>query len=307
MMNKTNLIKAIGLVPLICLNIGFLPYSPANAEEPVPPPIEDTSEPEPLPEPDSLPTDDPSFDEETMAETPAQPASPFTYRIELEGNSEYTSNVKQTTDGEGDFIFRTGLSATMRYTFPTNTQILFRGQAMINRYFKLSDYNQTLVLGTFTLSQWLLDSLNIYAGVIPIYLKADTDLSITRFDTDLMGGLTYYYLVGSQNILFGGYQLDSLIAQDTNYRYMGHTLLAGYRHTLTPELNLTATGRGQFRFFTEKTDSDEQRFVANAILRYSPLSWLSFATKGEYTYVNSANANKTGGFYTLGLNVIGGF
>lgn len=311
MMNKINLVKSIGLIPLISLTLNVLPYTAAMAQETLPeqPKAEDPKTPDTKPvEPiiEETPVDEL---DEMEAKTAPLPVSPFNYRIELETNGEYSSNVKQTVDGEGDFINRTGLNATLRYTFPTNTQLLLRGQAMLNRYLKSDNYNQnqTLILGTFTLSQLLFDSLNIYAGVIPIYLKSDTDQVITRHDTDWMGGATYYYLAGWPNILFGGYQLDRLEAEDLNFRYIGHTLLAGYRQTFTPELNLTLTGRGQFRFFTEKASSNEQRYVANLTFRYSPFSWLSLATKSEYTFVNSADTKRTTGFYTLGLNVTGGF
>ena len=234
---------------------------------------------------------------------------PFNYRIEIDNNTEYTNNVEQLITGNPDLVNRTNLSATLRYTFPTNTQILLRPQATLVRYATLGEnFNQSILMAPLTVSQWFIESLNVYAGLIPIYLKSDTELDIRRFDMDWMGGVTYYKLMGDKNVLFGGYQLDKFQAEASMSRYIGNSLLAGYRHSLIPDLlSLTGNARFQLRSFLERELPNEQRYVANATLRYSPLPWLSLSTKGEYTYVNADDPQRTTGFYTIGLNITAGY
>ena len=235
------------------------------------------------------------------------PPNPLSWRVELRNQLEFLSNVDQLQTSQGDGVNRAILSGALRYTFPTNTQILVRPQFFFFKYFSVKDRDQIVGSFSLNLSQWFFNRLNVYVGWLPILLSSVcSQKSVSRFDHDFLGGLTFYHLFSREDLLFTGYQADYLLAEVAESRNLGHTLLAGYRREITPDLFLFADVRGQFRGF--KSFVDEMRFGLGATLQWHVFRpWFIIETRADFTQVvNITTPEKNVSLFTLGFNLVGG-
>ncbi len=225
------------------------------------------------------------------------------WRVEGDVRGEYNSNLGQIKNFPGDFINSYTTTGTFRYLAPSQTQILGRVQAQYSKFINLKDFDVVVLAGSMTLSQWLFNTLNVYAGVQPIQLISTVN---TRkpFDMVYLGGLTYYYPFAN-DLAYGGYQFDRLQASAQDFRGFNHTFILGLRHPLTKDLIGNLGARVRLRDLD--TAPDDTRFTGNLTAQYLITPWLTLQAGGEYTYVSSISADKTLGFFNFGVNVIGGY
>jgi hypothetical protein len=310
------------------LGLSMLPFSYAATANPIAPvlqaqantaeepQVEEIEEPELADSELILPEEDPNFvpdpnqrpledDFSRMLPTP----NPWFWRLELRNQTEYNSNVDQTPGGLGSFDNRTMLTGILRYTFPTNTQILLRSQGFWFNFFNLSGRNQLVGIPlSVTVSQWFDDRFNIYGGWIPV---ASTSLGRTpdvqRFDNDFMLGGTWYQFFEKKHILYAGYQLDYLAAQSNDFSYMGNLLFAGYRHSIADNLFLFADARVQPRGYTATPALlDELRLGGSLALQWHVWRpWFIIEARGDYNQIiNIADAQRNAGIFSFGINLI---
>ncbi|MGE3724959.1 MAG: hypothetical protein AB7I41_05365 [Candidatus Sericytochromatia bacterium] len=329
------------LATLLSLSVLSLSFSAVAAPNPLPkaPPIQiaqtptDTSE-EPTPEesedaaqseveepelPDSelvFPEDDPNFipdpnqrplEDDFNRMLPTQ--NPWFWRLELRNQTEYNSNVDQVAGGQGSLANRTMLTGILRYSFPSNTQILLRSQGFWFNYFNLTGRNQLLGIPlSVTVSQWFDDKLNIYGGWVPVLSTSlGRDPNVQRFDNDFMLGGTWYHFFENKHILYAGYQLDYLAAQSNDFSYLGNLLFAGYRHSLADNLFFFADARLQPRGYTATAELlDELRFGGALALQWHVLRpWFIIEARGDYNQVlNMTDAQRSAGIFSFGINLI---
>lgn len=243
----------------------------------------------------------------TLAALPAQAEEPFGFRVEAETLGEYTSNVQQLPNSAGDFLLRAKLAGQVKYMFPTQTRISGRFQHQWIRYSQLFDFNQSLDLGTLTVSQMLFDRLNLYTGGQLIWVRADTSAAIQRFDKNLMLGATFFQGFGSMDLLYAGYHLDDLMAEISTSAYFGHSLLAGYQHRFLDNLSSLVSYRFLWRDYQGSSVADEGRHLFGLTATYSPWTWLTLEGRGEYVLLSSTDGQRNTNFFSAGLSVVGGF
>jgi len=233
------------------------------------------------------------------------PASANRIDLRLDGQTsgEYNSNLVQVNNFPGDFSNNYFGTLTLRYTAPTNTQILARVQGQYNKFIKEADFDVLAFAGSVTASQWLFNNLNLYAGVQPV---KQFSLSTDRQPLDIvyLGGLTYYLPVG-KTLGFAGYQFDRTNTQAEDFRSFNHTLLAGVRHTFTEHLFGNLSARARFRNLD--ISPDDNRFSSLLNFQYLLNEWLTLQASGEYTYVSSAAPDRTLGLFNFGFNLIAGY
>lgn len=259
-----------------------------------------------------------------FTKNPCTFAEGFDWRIEVQTPFEYNTNVEQrlpvdTTDLTGDFSFRPTLKGIFRYTFPSNTQIFFQGEGMLNLFTQMQNHSQGILVGTGMISQWFFNSLNVYLGYQPIFLvplfPGDTRTK-SRFDNDLIAGAVYYYILPEDNLIFSAFHFDAMLTEVTMVAYNGYTLMAGYRHNFFKELSSQFDVRGQFRNYYTQTEgkklkSDEFRLALSLTLDYELFSWLILEGKGELIFVTDIEtkiSERSLPFGIFGVNIIiGGF
>lgn len=225
------------------------------------------------------------------------------WRIEGNAGGQYNSNLAQIEGFPGDFINSYTATGTFRYLSPGQTQVLARVQGQYNKYINLSDFDVAVFAGSLTVSQWLFNSLNIYAGLQPIKLVSLSN-SKSPFDMVYLGGLTYYYPI-EKDLLFGGYQLDRLNAESEDFRAWNNTLYFGYRHPFTDNFIGNAVARVRHRNLDNIPD--ELRYNGNINVQYIINPWLTLQLGGDYTQITSAAQERNLGFFNFGLNIIGGY
>lgn len=276
---------------------------------------EPDEEPE-LPE-DQLvpPDDDPNFVpdpnevplEEDFLRMPLN-ENPWYWRLELRESLGGTSNVDQIAGGLGSASNRLTATGLLRYTFPTQTQLLLRSQAFMFNFFNVTERDQFLAIPlSLTATQWF-NNFNVYAGYLPIFSSSlnRQDGNIQRFDQDFMAGGSYFLPI-DRHYLFAGYQFDYLLAQSEDFRYLGNTLFAGYRHSFTDNLFLFVDGRVQPRGYTNTADFlDEWRLGAGAAVQWHIFRpWLILEARGDYNQIiNLTSADRNAGIFSFGLNLI---
>jgi hypothetical protein len=230
--------------------------------------------------------------------------SSLDWRLDGDIHGEYNSNLSQLNSIPiSDFLTSYTGTGTLRYLAPTQTQVLARVQAQYNKFIKYNDFDVIVLAGSLTLSQWFLNTLNVYVGVQPIQ-QISTSTDKKPFDIDYLGGLTYYYPFSS-DLLYGGYQIDRLNASAADFRALNHTFLVGLRHPFTS--NLIGNVGARVRIRDLDITADDTRYTGNITAQYLITPWLTLQVGGEYTYVNSSDSNKTLGFYNFGINFIGGY
>lgn len=286
--------------------------------EPLPEDAEDLTIEEDPELPDSLlvvPEEDPDFVpdpnqtpiEDDFIRMP-QSQDPWYWRVELRESLGGTSNVDQIADAPGSAFSRTTLSGILRYTFPTQTQVLLRSQGFLFNHFNVAERDQFLAIPlSATVTQWL-GPLNVYGGYVPIFSSSlnRADGNIQRFDQDFLLGATYYHPMG-QHYLFGGYQFDYLHAQTESSSYIGNLLFAGYRHTLRDDLFWFLDARVQPRGYTASSDFlDEVRLGAGTAIQWHVFRpWLILEARGDYNQIiNLTAAERSAGIFSVGLNLI---
>jgi len=235
--------------------------------------------------------------------------NPWFWRLELRNQTEYNSNVDQVAGGHGSVVNRSMLTGILRYTFPTNTQILLRSQGFWFNNFNLAGRNQILGIPlSATVSQWFGDSFNLYGGWIPVLSSSlGRDPNVQRFDNDFMLGATWYQFFEKKHILYLGYQMDYLAAQSNDFSYMGNLLFAGYRHNITDDLFLFANAQVQPRGYSATPEFlDEFRFGGSLALQWHVLRpWFIIEARGDYNQiVNMVDAQRSAGIFSMGINLI---
>lgn len=226
------------------------------------------------------------------------------FRIEGDLGSQYNSNLVQIKDYPGDALGLFSTTGTMRYISPTQTQVLARVQGQYSKFLSRGEFDLVSIAGSLNLSQWFMNSLNVYVGLQPIQLIS---LSTPRrpFDMLYMGGATYYLPFGKSDLAFGGYQLDRLQTSAQDFRSWNHTFLLGVRHPLTSNFFLNVGTRAKIRNLDLATG--DTRFSGNLSAQYLVNPWLTVQAASDYTYIVSSAAERNVGVYTIGLDLIGGF
>jgi hypothetical protein len=263
-----------------------------------------------------LPSNDPRFqldpnerpleeDFNFMVPTP----DPLFWRVELRNSTGYLSNVDQLAGAPGSLENRLSLTGILRYSLPTNTQILLRSQGFLNNYFNVAERDALLGIPlSVTASQWFADQFNVYTGWVPILSTGfNRPQSVTRFDNNFLLGGTFYQTFENKHILFAGYQLDYMLAEVEQARYMGNTFLVGYRHSLTPDLYLFADAQVQPRGYTFTPEfMDELRIGGNLALQWNVLRpWFIIEARTGYTQVsNFVSQERNAGIFSAGINLI---
>jgi hypothetical protein len=288
--------------------------SPSAAPSGEPTPVA-SEEPELPPSLLVLPEDDPNFKPDPNAPLEddflfLRPASsPWYWRVELREQPGWTNNVDQVANGPASFSNRLTLSGFLRYTFPTQTQILLRSQHYLFNYFNVSDRDQFLSIPLSpTVSQWFWNQLNVYAGYIPIFSTSIGQATpIQHLDHDLMFGAAWYQPIEGGHYFFGGYQFDYLHADLESYRNLGHLFFAGYRHHLRDDLYAFADAYFQPRGYTNTPDFlDEIRFGGGLALQWQIFKpWLILEGRGDYNQIiNFTSADRSAGIFSFGINLI---
>lgn len=306
-----NLNRWFATACALSLIVGSLPFTGAAwAEEPL---EEDPELPEQLL---ILPEEDPAFVpdpnrvplEQDFLFMP-QARNPLFWRLELREHLGGVSQAEPTPGGTPSVTHRSTLTGLLRYTLPSDTQILARSQAFLYNYFNAPQQDQLLGIPlSLTVSQWW-DRWNVYAGYVPMLygtLQRGAD-NVQRFDQDFMLGGTYY-LPLDQHYLFAGYQLDYLLAQQDSGRFLGHQALVGYRHTLAQDLFAFVDARVQPRSYMGTAQMvDELRLGAGAAIQWHVLRpWLILEGRTDYNQnVSFASADRNTGIFSLGINLIG--
>lgn len=235
--------------------------------------------------------------------------SPLYWRLELREQLGGTSNVDQLLDAPGSLTNRTTVTGLLRYTFPTQTQILLRSQAFMFNFMNLDQRDQFLAIPlSLTATQWFSDNWNVYTGYLPIFSSSlnRTSGNIQRWDQDALLGTSYFLPIGD-NYLFGGYQLDYMHASLENFRYLGNLFFAGYRHSLSKDVFLFVDGRVQPRSYLNSPDIfDEFRFGGGAAVQWQVFKpWLILEARGDYNQIiNFSTAERNTGIFSLGVNLI---
>lgn len=284
----------------------------SDTDEPTP---QESEEPE-LPE-DQLvpPEDDPNFkpdpnaplEEDFLRMRPIN--NPLYWRVELREQLGWTNNVEQLATGTSSLNNRLTLTGLLRYTWPTQTQILLRSQALMFNYFNAPDYNQAIGIPlSVTGSQWFGNQFNVYAGYIPIVSTSlrNTD-NITRFDQDFMAGAAWYQPFDGGHMLFGGYQFDYLMAAEPTFANLGNLFFAGYRHRFADDLFAFVDARVQPRGYTSSAGFlDEIRAGGGLALQWHVFRpWLILEARGDYNQiVNFTTPERSAGIFSFGINLI---
>lgn len=279
-------------------------------------PLEPDEDPELPPEMLVLPDDDPAFapdgntrpiEDDWLRMPPGQ--NPLYWRLELREQFGGTSNVDQLAGGAGSLTNQATLTGLLRYTFPSQTQVLLRSQGFLFNRFNLDQRDQFLAIPlSLNVSQWFFDRLNIYAGYLPIFSRSlnRQDGQIQRFDQDFMLGASYFYPL-DEHYVFGGLQADYMLAELSEFQYLSGLLFAGYRHTLAPNLFGFVDARLQTRGYTSSPELlDEIRFGGGAAVQWHLLPpWLILEARGDYNQVvHFTAAERNAGIFSIGLNLI---
>lgn len=318
-----SLFAALSLALSVPLSMPLLAAEPsAPAPEESEPPQQPDEEPE-LP-PDQLvpPEEDPTFkpdpnaplEEDFLRMRPL--ANPLYWRLELREQPGYTSNVDQNAAGQGSLSNRLTLTGLLRYTFPTNTQILLRSQGFLFNYFQQMDRSQAIMVPLSpTVSQWFWNQLNIYAGYVPI-LSTTVALNpaVQRFDHNAMLGAAWYQPFEGGHYLFGGYQADLMVADSSMqspFSNLGNLVFAGYRHRLSDDLFAFADARIQPRgYFGTPEALDEIRGGLGLALQWQVFRagiypGLILEARGDYNRIsNFVDATRNADIFSFGINVI---
>lgn len=310
------MIKA-GTLSLLSLCLGLSVSLSAMAQdntaaEPTP---QESEEPE-LPE-DQLvpPEEDPNFkpdpnvplEEDFLRMRPVD--NPLYWRVELREQAGWTNNVDQLAAANASVNNRLTLTGLVRYTWPTQTQILLRSQALLFNYFNVTERDQFLAIPlSVTGSQWFGNQLNLYAGYIPIFSSSigRTD-GVQRLDHDVMAGAAWYQPIDGGHMLFGGYQFDYLHAEVDSFRNMGNLFFGGYRHRFRDDLFAFADLRVQPRGYTNTPEFlDEIRAGGGLALQWHVFRpWLILEARGDYNQiVNFTTPERSAGIFSFGINLI---
>lgn len=264
-----------------------------------------------------LPEDDPNFVpdpnqqplEEDFLRMPLA-RNPLYWRLELRERFGGTNNVDQVANSPASWLNNQAtLTGLLRYTFPTQTQLLLRSQAFLFNYFDVAQRDQALAIPlSLTATQWFSNQANVYGGYIPILSTSlnRADGNLQRFDQDGFLGASYYYPLG-KDYLFGGYQLDYMAADLAPYSYLGNLFFAGYRHSFNDDLFLFLDARIQPRgYITGANLMDELRLGGGVALQWQIFRpWLILEARGNYNQiVNFTSAERNAGIFSLGVNLI---
>lgn len=236
---------------------------------------------------------------------PSYAENKIDFRIEGDVGGQYNSNIAQINGFGGDFINSYTATGTARYIAPTQTQFLARIQGQLNKFITRNEFDVMVFAGSFTLSQWFFNSLNVYAGVQPIQLVS---LSSSRKPLDMvyLGGLTYYYTFG-KDVAYAGYQIDKLNASAQDFSSINNTFLLGLRHAFTDNFYLNAGGRVRLRNLDLPTLADDTRYTGLLNAQYVVNPWLTLQVGGDYTQISSAAPERNTGVFNIGVNIIGGY
>jgi len=236
---------------------------------------------------------------------PVKAESTLDWRVDGLIQGQYNSNIAQikSSTNLNDFINSYVGIGTLRYTAPTNTQVIARLQGSFNKYLRLSDNDLFVFNPSILVYQWFLNSINVYAGGQPIFTSS-AKTGRSALDWDFLGGLTYYYPFG-KSMAFAGYQIDRLQAQTTEYSSLNHTFLTGFRQ----EFNDNLIGNVGLRVKLRDVSgfADDQRYMSNLSLQYVLNQYLTLQASGDYTYIASKDSNRNLGVFGFGLNIIGGY
>lgn len=237
-----------------------------------------------------------------------QARNPLFWRLEWREQLGGTSNADYLPVGTASLTHRTSVSGILRYTLPSETQILARSQAFLSNYFNAPQQDQLLGIPlSLTASQWL-GRWNFYGGYVPLVSTTlQRNENVQRFDQDFLVGATYYLPI-EQHYFFAGYQLDYYLAQSAASQYVGNQLLAGYRHTIQKDLFAFADARVQPRSYLGTNQLvDELRLGAGVALQWHILRpWLILEGRGDYNQgVSFSSPDRNVGVWSLGINLIG--
>lgn len=267
-------------------------------------------------DPDEFKNDEPITDEEPADDLepfPELPSEkPLSWRVELRNQTEYLSNVDQVAGAGGDGVNRSILTGTLRYMFPTQTQLVLRSQHFFFKFMGLSNKDQFVSIpASLNVSQWFFNQLNVYAGYMPIFLSSvgREPENIQRFDHDVLGGTTFYQLIDNKHLVYGGYQFDYLLAQVEQSQFLGNTFIAGYKHQFSKDFFGFADARAQLKGFTATPEFLDEVRIGGALTA----QWHVFApyfiieSRADYTQViNMVAQDRNVGIFTVGFNLVAG-
>jgi hypothetical protein len=238
-----------------------------------------------------------------------QTRNPLFWRLELRDQVGGISNAQQAPGGVPSLSNRLSLSGVLRYTLPSETQILARSQAFLFNFLNAPDQDRLLGIPlSLTVSQWL-GRWNLYGGYVPLVygaLQSNTPNG-QRFDQDFLLGATYYMPIDN-HYFFAGYQLDYLMAQQATSQFVGNQLLAGYRHTFHKDVFGFLDARVQPRTYIGTTQLvDELNMGAGAALQWHVLRpWLILEARTDYNQtIGFSSSQRDAGVFALGINLIG--
>lgn len=320
---------------LLALSLGLALTLPATAQDSPTtiaqkdtqgdPPAEPDEEPELPPDQLVLPEDDPDFEPDPNAPLEEDflrmrpTVNPLYWRVELREQPGWTNNVDQIANGPASISNRLSLTGLLRYTLPTQTQVLLRSQAFLFNYPQVTERDQFLAIPlSITGSQWLFNNLNLYAGYIPILSSSiGRTQNVQRIDHDVMAGAAWYQPIDGGHYFFGGYQFDYLAAGLDTVSNLGNLFFAGYRHRFSDDLFLFADARVQPRGYTSTPEFfDELRAGGGLALQWKAISDFKLApgissqplileARGDYNHiVNFISSDRSAGIFSFGINLI---
>ena len=241
-----------------------------------------------------------------IAGSPAYAAeSPWVGRVEAEQMAAYNSNVLLAPSSPSDFLFRTKLGGTGRYTFPTKTMILGQANYNLIRFAQQGTYNTSMFIGNAMVMQPIYDFATVYTGAMGIVSHGDTATGVWRMDKDVMGGFLLQTPVSKTGAVFGGYHLDWMFTDVAASAFRGHTFQVGYRHAFTDTFNVT----GGYRFFWKDADvlAKQGRHTVGVSGQYGLWQdYLSLLGRAEYSYIASVDGQNSS-LIDLSLLLNGGF
>lgn len=208
------------------------------------------------------------------------------WSIDYESSVEGTNNLEQSRVGNADLTWRNNLELSYFPAADADNSALFKIQALNQRYAFNPAFNSTYFIGTALASRRIYDSMFGYGGDQLLYKQANTNDGTSRQDNDLFGGLVQYLPIGSNILVFHGYQYDFLRAAVSETSYQGHSLYATCRHYSTERWTNSVNLRSQLRWYDVIGQMD-WRNELTLESDYQLLSW--WTLEGQAIYVNSTS------------------
>ena len=224
---------------------------------------------------------------------------------------DYESNVNRaTTGGTADVVGKVSAGATTFFTTSTNLQIVLQYQAQLWRYVAAAPNNALINVGTVLTSYPV--GLPLFRGRSSIspYVAAQYIGKVTmapggsnRSDWNLLAGANFSGEIGQEDILIGGYQFDTLLAEVELTRYTAHALNAAYYHAFGTTALAGLSYRIQRRAPFDSRVDTLWRHTLGGSVQVFPWSWLGLELNASYNYDAASTAANSLGYVTVGGSV----